>query len=180
MSRYTEQQKLRVVEEYLSGSAGLLRVARLHGVDVSALRSWVAAYRLHGKAGLKKKPSGRGSAYSPEFKLSVLEKMRCEGMSYRQVAALFDIRRFDIIGAWERQYEDGGIDALIPKSKGGGRRMSVSPKPEQAALIPESDARTRSELLEELNALRMENAYLKKLNALVQANKAAAQRKGRK
>ena len=36
------------------------------------------------------------------------------------------------------------------------------------------------QLLEEINYLRMENAYLKKLEALVQADKKAAQRKKRK
>ncbi|MCF7695638.1 transposase [Mycetohabitans sp. B2] len=48
MGRYTEQQKLRVVEDYLSGQSGLKTVAKRHDVDISAVRSWVAAYREHG------------------------------------------------------------------------------------------------------------------------------------
>ncbi|ONQ81515.1 transposase, partial [Burkholderia cenocepacia] len=41
-----------------------------------------------------------------------------------------------------------------------------------------TDTRTREDLLQELNYLRMENAYLKKLRALVQAQ--AVPRKKRK
>ncbi|WP_422393295.1 transposase [Mycetohabitans rhizoxinica] len=48
MGRYTEQQKLRVVEDYLSGQSGLKTVDKRHDVDISAVRSWVAAYREHG------------------------------------------------------------------------------------------------------------------------------------
>jgi transposase len=42
------------------------------------------------------------------------------------------------------------------------------------------EARTRDDLLSELNQLRMEIAYLKKLDALVQAKERAAQRKKHK
>ena len=45
---------------------------------------------------------------------------------------------------------------------------------------PAEDTRTRDELVAELNYLRMENAYLKKLEALIQAQKKAAVRKPRK
>jgi transposase len=38
---------------------------------------------------------------------------------------------------------------------------------------PDDEKRTREELLAELNQLRMENAYLKKLRALVQAKQKA-------
>src|SRR5260363_75083 len=50
--------------------------------------------------------------HSVEFKLSVLKRVRDEGLSLRQAAALFDIPRFDMIGHWERQYREGGLDAL--------------------------------------------------------------------
>jgi len=108
MGKYTEQAKLAAVQDYCSGSAGLRDVAHRHNVDFSSLRQWVAAYQVHGVAGLKEKKLQR---YSNDFKLSVLNRMREEQLSYRQTAALFDIRKFDIIGLWERRFE-GGFDAL--------------------------------------------------------------------
>jgi transposase len=53
-------------------------------------------------------------------------------------------------------------------------------QPTTPSATPDDDTRTRQELLEELNYLRMENAYLKKLEALAQAQRQAAQRKKRK
>jgi transposase len=44
----------------------------------------------------------------------------------------------------------------------------------------DDDRRTREELINELSNLRMENAYLKKLKALVQTTAQQAQRKKRK
>jgi transposase len=50
-------------------------------------------------------------------------------------------------------------------------------KPEPS---PDDEKRTREELLAELNQLRMENAYLKKLRALVQAQQKPTQLKKHK
>jgi len=177
MRKYTEQARLSAVEDYCSGSAGHREVAHRHGVDVSSLRKWIAAYQALGAAGLKSK---RKKHYSPEFKLNVLQRMREEELSYRQAAALFDIRKFDIIGQWERRYDEGGLDALS-RQPGSGRHKKM-PKPIPPTQLEPSDdeARTRDDLLAELNQLRMENAYLKKLDALVQTKERAAQRKKRR
>ena len=56
-------------------------------------------------------------------------------------------------------------------------KLSRTPPPSSP---PVEDTRTRDELVAELNYLRMENAYLKKLEALIQAQKKAALRKPRK
>ncbi|WP_425374519.1 hypothetical protein [Mesorhizobium waimense] len=45
-------------------------------------------YQAHGDAGLL----GKYGRYDAAFKLSVLERMWEEGLSYRQTAALFNIR----------------------------------------------------------------------------------------
>ena len=176
MGKYTEQAKLSVVEDYCSGQSGLRDTAQRHGVDVSSLRQWVAAYRVYGAAGIKEK---KRAFYSVEFKMQVLQRLREESLSYRQAAALFDIRRFDIIGHWERQYNEGGIDALSWGSTNHCKKMTKPSPPQSEPPSPDDATRTRQELLDELNYLRMENAYLKKLDALVQA-KHAAQKKPRK
>lgn len=75
-------------------------------MDFSSLRQLVAAYQVHGAAGLKQKKLQR---YSNDFKLSVLKRMREKQLSYRQTAALFHIRKLNIIGLWERRYDEGGL-----------------------------------------------------------------------
>jgi transposase len=174
MSKYSAQFKLSVVEDYLSGTGGFTSIGRRYGLDRALLRKWVAAYQIHGPASLEKKYSH----YSAQFKLSALKHMREHALSYRQTAAYFDIRHVNALVNWERQYDEGGIQALFhhPRRCSKPMRESINPppKPENA------ETRTREQLLEELNYLRMENAYLKKLEALIQANKRSAQSKKRK
>ncbi len=173
MSKYTEQFKLSVIEDYLTSSAGFITVGNRHGIDASTVRKWVAAYRVHGKASVKKKHSN----YNAQFKLDVLKHMREHALSYRQTAAYFDIRNMSMLSNWERQYDAGGIQALSHRPRGRPRKMrdstSPPPKPEN------NETLTREQLLEELNYLRMENAYLKKLRALIQADEQAVQNKKR-
>lgn len=55
------------------------------------------------------------------------------------------------------------MDALAPKPKGRPRKMPmpIPPKPVKPAKPLADDARTREDLLAELEYLRAENAYLK-------------------
>jgi transposase len=172
--RYTEQQKLLVVQDYMAGNGGQKVVAQRHGVDVSALRSWIAAYREHGAAGIAAKV--KRPRYSPEFKLAVLARLADEGLSCRQAAALYDIRRFDLVATWQRRYDEGGFAALCRSNTGAPRTLQTNKPPK---IAPRDDRRSREELLAELEQLRMENAYLKKLGALVQAKRSSASKKRR-
>jgi transposase len=176
MTKYHEQFKLAVVQQYLSGTAGYKLVAKQHGLGHSMLRKWVSLHRLHGSAGLAKK----SSHYDAEFRLSVLQHMWDGELSYGQVAAVFNIRSSGSISQWERCYHSGGIDALIPRSRGKPNKMPT-PQDTKPPLPPDGAERTRDELVAEVNHLRMEVAYLKKLQALVQSQQQrATARKKRK
>jgi transposase len=162
---YTDKIRLAATREYLRGKLGLREVALRHGVREPALGHWVRCYRLHGAAGVKKK---RQKLYSPKFKMAVLQRMWAQKLSYRQTAALFNIRRIDNIGDWERKFEKGGVAALrAPFARLSGTAMNIK---EEAHLQAEEDRRSREELLEEVQQLRMEVAYLKKLQALAQGD----------
>lgn len=174
MRKYTEQAKLAAVEDYYAGSGGLRDVAHRHNVDFSSLRQWVAAYRVLGPAGIKDRHPQR---YSADFKLSVLKRMRDEQLSYRQTAALFDIRRFGMIGEWERRYEEGGPAALaLVPIKAGYQKKMPTPTSSTQPDSTNDELRSRDELIAELKQLRMENDYLKKLEALDQKKREAQQR----
>lgn len=177
MNKYSEQQKLDAVESYRSGELGLRATAELHGVNVASLRQWVAGYEAIGLAGILRK---RRQSYDLRFKLDVLERMRAEGLSCRQAGALFNVRRFDTIAEWERAYRRDGIAGLMPHQPQRRARklpdIAAEPLPDSEGL----DEPSRQALLDELEALRTENAYLKKLKALVQAQAKPAQSKKRK
>jgi transposase len=110
--------------------------------------------------------------YSPEFKLKVVRRMQKEGLSDRQPAALFNVRNFNAVRGWMLQYDGVSVNSLSPRT--------VQKKPVAKNKPRYSEHRSREELLAEVSQLRMENAYLKKLDALVQAKSKLARQKKRK
>jgi transposase len=177
LSKYSEQQKLQAVESYRSGELGLRATAVLQNVDVASLRKWVSAYEAIGIAGIQRK---RRQTYDLKFKIEVLQKLKSEELSYRQAGALFNIRRFDSIATWERAYDRDGIAGLMPNQSTRRERKAPEGAPKPAPDSASAEIPSRQELLEELEALRTENAYLKKLKALVQAQAKSAPGSGRK
>lgn len=100
----------------------------------------------------KGKPNKR---YTPEFKIKVVETMHREKLSYRETARQFDICDHDRVAAWERIYLEEGADGLYAERRG---RKSTGRPPK---------IKKEEDLIAEVQRLRAENAYLKKLNALV-------------
>lgn len=162
LAKYTTQFKLDVVLQYLGGEIGLKTLGREYELDHGMVRRWVNLYKAHGEAGLEKK----FTAYSASQKLAMLQHMWDHELSYGQVSSAFNIRSPTSISTWERCYHRGGIDVLMPRKRGRPKKMPESQSPK---VVPSTDDETRSreELLAEVNYLRMENAYLKKLRALV-------------
>ncbi|WP_098020867.1 IS3 family transposase [Orrella dioscoreae] len=161
MAKYDEQFKLRVVRRYLSGSAGAKTVGAEQGLGHATVRRWVQSYREHGLSGLRRK----GASYDAAFKLQVLRRMRQEHWSQAQTAAAFNIRCATHIGKWARQYDAGGLGALAPKRRG---RPPMPHKPPPAPIPTDM---TAEQMREELAYLRAENDYLKKLKALIEAER---------
>lgn len=169
MVKYTEEIKLRVVQQYLDGQLGYHRLSAQQGIPAVFIRRWVDAYRLHGDAAFRR----RQEHYSPEFKLSVLQHMWDNALSINQTAAVFNIPNPDSIRTWAKRYDEGGSEAL------GRIQAAVVDMP--ARVTPPDDRPvqelTREELLKRVEYLQMEVAVLKKLEALAQAKKAAARKK---
>jgi len=94
--------------------------------------------------------------WTAEQKNEVLKYMHENQLSFTETGVLLGIRNSTILH-WERCYLENGISGLEDKKKG---RKPRTPKTK----LP----KTRLEELEEENLdLRIENEYLKKLNALV-------------
>lgn len=169
MIKYTEQFKLKVVKHYLKGPMGYGRLGAHYGVAAPHIRNWVAAYRLHGQDGLRRKVT----RYNAQFKLSVVQHMWDNGLSNRQAAAHFNVRNPTSVGIWDKLYREGGLAALARPRTQALDMKAPTAKPDQK---PDSE-RSREDLLKELEHLRMENEVLKKLQALAQARKAPATKK---
>ena len=95
--------------------------------------------------------------YTGEFKQMVVETMMSEKLSYCEAARQFDISDHNRVSSWERIYLMEGPEGLYIERRG----RSSKDRPKQFPKEVEED------LLQEVQRLRAENAYLKKLQALV-------------
>jgi transposase len=178
MSKYSEQFKLSVIQRYLSGPLGFRVVADEAGVGVAMLKRWVAFYRAHGADGISAKPRAR---YSVEFKLKVLQHMWDNHLSCAQAAAAFNVRGQCNVASWQRNYRARGADAFISAPVKMARKVSDKSVTTPASTESGGDGPSREQLLERIEDLEMEVAYLKKLRALIQSQQVQqAPRKKRK
>ncbi|MDW7618191.1 helix-turn-helix domain-containing protein, partial [Peribacillus simplex] len=113
-------------------------------------------YQIQGADGFKKSYT----SYSTEFKIDVLNYMNETGISSYDAAARFTISSPALIRTWRKNFNAYGLDALISKKKG---RPSM-----KKGINPSKQVEGSVEALEERIKMEMENAYLKKLNTLVQ------------
>lgn len=161
MAKYSYELKLLVVQHYLQDRGGFRSTSNRFQVEESAVRKWVALYKLHGTGALIKKPNAK---YSSAFKRTVIEHMRAHVLSIRQTAAHFNIPAFSTVVHWEKRYDTGKIEAPSVH-RGRPKAMAKPPSPPPEKPLEEM---THQELLAEVRYLRTEHAYLKKLDALIQ------------
>jgi transposase-like protein len=160
MTKFSADEKLQAVISYHNGSESLKTIAKSLGVHSSVFTNWIRQFEYHGEDAFKRSYT----SYSIQDKLNVLNHMNEHGMSVRETAAVFNIASHSTILSWKNSLETHGIDALQPKKK-GRPSMNKDPKEQKNQTLVEGSVEA---LQAEVERLRMENAYLKKLNALVQ------------
>ena len=162
MSKYTFEEKFEAVQRVLDGMS-IHESARIMGVSFAQVQRWFHLYENHGWEALKK----GGASYDGTFKVMVVEYMHSNHLSYASTAAYFGVKCDSNVANWERIYYEEGPEGLLRKKPRGrppkymGNKKTVSQKKEL------SEA-TKEDLIAEVQRLRMENEYLKKLRALVQ------------
>ena len=158
--KYSYEFKLRVVKYYLKTNKGYLATAKHFNIQGSvAVLFWVSRYKEHGKEGLK---NIKTCNYDGKFKQTVIEYMHQHHLSYSDTASIFNIGSHNIIGRWDEIYYAKGPQGLYKRKDRAKCRkpINMSKKPKRSS--------KEEELIAENLRLKMENEYLKKLNALVQ------------
>lgn len=166
MTKFTAEEKIAAVQSYLEGVVGYEVISASIGASVSTIRTWVIQYKHNGVEAFIKSYA----SYSAQFKLDVLNYMNDQGTSSDEAAAIFNIPSSGLIRKWRKQFASQGTDALISKKEG---RLNMVKKTKKSTTPIKGSI---EELQVEVERLRMENAYLKKLNALIQ-NKEQLQNK---
>ncbi|NBI29950.1 IS3 family transposase [Chengkuizengella marina] len=159
MAKLLAQEKIQAVKTYLEGTEGYQTIAKLIGVNPSVFHTWIRQYQYHGETAFEKSYT----TYSIEDKLEILYYMNEQGTSIRETAAIFNLPTHSTLIQWKKQFETEGVDALKLKKKG---RSPMTKKNQK-----ETNKRTQTEgsfeaLQAEVERLRMENAYFKKVECL--------------
>ena len=159
MTKFSEEFNAKMVQERLSGKT-FKTISKEFGVGKKTVVDWCARYEAGGTDQLLRV----NRRYMPEFKKKVIEYKWEHGLSLTHTAVQFKIPGSSIVYQWERNYLERGMSGLLSKKKGRPSKMPKKPKKKEEL--------TRLEKLEAENAqLRMENEFLKKLDALVQQRK---------
>jgi transposase len=169
--KYDYAFKLECVQLVLEKGYSNEYVSNLKGLNESNIRKWVNFYKRFGEKGLLPR---KNQSYSVAFKVKVLQAIDKRYLSLIETCLKFNIPDSAIIIKWQRDFANFGIDGLHPKPKGRPKSMSNFKRKKRKSDKPLT---REEELLLENEALRCELAFLKKLQALIQAEEVAKKRK---
>ena len=169
--KYDYAFKLECIKLVLEKHYSCEYVSNLKGTNGSNIKKWISFYEKFGEAGLLPR---RNQIYSADFKLTVLKSISQEYLSLRQACLKFNIPSDSIIIKWQRDFANFGKIGLQPKAKGRPKSMTNFKRKKRKSDKPLT---REEELLLENEALRCEVEYLKKLQALIQAEEKANKRK---
>lgn len=162
MSKYPLNLKLEIVKYCLEENHSINEAQRdYHISSRSLVKVWVKKYQMFGIDGLKQT---KGS-YDGFFKKNVVEYMRANNLSYTETAIIFNLGNHNMPRIWESIYLEKGPQEFLKENRGRKKKNTMKRAQKENK---KGNTSKEKELLEEIKQLRMENDYLKKLNALVQ------------
>lgn len=108
MSKYSNEFKLIIVNEWLVGQNGLKKLAKKYNIPtLRSIVEWRDEYLVTGSIGSKSHKS-----YSPEFKITVLNYLETHSQS--EASRYFAVFPSTTIANWLRTYRKFGYNGLKP------------------------------------------------------------------
>lgn len=160
--KFSIEFKEDLVKEYLQGRCSLVHLCSKYDISLSYFKRLVLRYEKQGSLSQQDK----NNSYEKSFKLDCVLSVQKRGLSLSQAARIFGVPSDGTISKWIGLYNEFGEEGLSRKPR-GRRKGMPDPKKKKKTKVISSDPKL-SALEEELEYLRAENAYLKKLNALIQ------------
>ena len=167
--KYTFSQKLLAVRSITAGRESCLSAASKIGSKENTVQRWLRLYKLHGAKGLKV----RNGSYEGHFKLRVVRYMLKNKLSLIQTAAIFAIPQDSAVARWLKIYQVFGKRGLLNETRGRKKSLMAKKTKKKKDTTADPSAEKVAALQKELEYLRAENAFLKKLDALIQQEEVA-------
>jgi transposase len=164
-NKFSQEDKLDAVHQVLEDHLSCHEVARRLHTKSSMVGLWVRIYQHHGCLS----PEGHRRPFSVGEKLMILSYMRQNNLSLSETSVRFNVS-LSAVATWKTKHERGVLSLLSQENRGRKKTMTLKKKrlPETSVSKSATKEDPNKSLLEELEYLRAENAYLKKLRALVQ------------
>lgn len=140
----------------------LASTAKHFFIDDKNVLKWIKQFETGGIEAIT--PKQTKALYTADFKLNVVTVMVDERLSLFDTALRFGISSPSLISVWHKIYQTDGMLGLTAKPKG---RSSMSKNKHKYIVDKPDHEKTQEELQRELQYLRAENEYLKKLDALL-------------
>jgi transposase len=176
--KHPYSDRLQIVSKVLDEHYPIRTTGKLFDANQRQVKYWVALYSRYGEEGLRMQ-----SRYYPmEFKYKVLQDMFETHLTLQETALKYGIPSPSTVLMWKRKYDKKGLLGLNDGSRIWTENMvkeddaTSSDKKKNQELPP--GGRERKDLLKEIDFLKAENAYLKKLRALVQERIARENKNG--
>lgn len=155
----TVKRKARVIEFFEAGNLSLHEMSRRLNLDRAVIKTWHSIYKHHGKQGLLNPPC---TPRDESFKLEVVQYMIETAKPTFEVAGRFNLHSRATLWKWMKKYMSEDDWSLYYLRREQRDHMKKDNSKEQTDL---------EKVKKENELLRAENAYLKKLRALVQEKK---------
>lgn len=168
--KYSLKQKLSAVRGIIDGRESCLSAAIRIGCNKSMIQRWLRLYKSHGAKGL----TIRTGRYDGAFKLRVIRYLLKNNVSLIQAAAIFAVPSHSVVCKWLKIYQNCGAGGLLKETR-SRKATSIDRKKVTKRKIDKSKSPEEmiAALQKELEYLRAENAFLKKLEALTQQEEAS-------
>ena len=150
------EEKLKVIKMHEQG-AGIKRIAKELGLSKSLISLWLEQFKQHGIAGLQRLPYN--CRYNFKEKCKIICEIEEKHVPLHVVSAKYRVAR-STLRCWRYAIRGKGYAAL--REVKYGRKYASMGRPKKKE--PETEL---EKLQRENELLRAENAYLKKLKALV-------------
>ena len=114
------QDKLRAINEYLTGKGSQESISKKYNVNHKTLSTWINNYKAFGGSAFIR--TGHNQSYSSEFKKMVIQSYLLGEGSYEELALKYKIPSRSIIRKWIMKYN--GHEELKASRTGGSTIMT--------------------------------------------------------
>jgi len=158
---YSAELKLQAVKEYLEGKLSKYQIIDKYKISsTTQLSNWIKKYNGHSsikayKGEAKAMTKGRSTTW--QERIEIVQYCLLNQHDYHKTAGQFQVS-YQQVYQWVKKFEDGGQDAL---KDGRGRKKALE------ELTEADQQKLKMKRMEyEIERLRAENAFLKKLEEL--------------